>query len=63
MRLRGKILHCLPVIYVLGVLLFAAASFVALSRISDNKHHNTDVAAGSLIGVLIGVSVVSFFKI
>ena len=35
------------------VLLLSVAVFTALSRISDNKHHPTDVLAGSLIGILI----------
>ena len=33
--------------------LISIAYFTALSRISDNKHHPTDVIAGALLGTLI----------
>jgi membrane-associated phospholipid phosphatase len=42
-----------------NVLLFGAAAFVGLSRIIDNKHHNSDVIFGSFIGIVLGVSIVS----
>jgi phosphatidate phosphatase len=35
--------------------LFAFALFVALSRISDNKHHPTDVLAGALLGSFVSL--------
>jgi len=34
------------------VFVLAAAFFTAISRIMDNKHHPTDVIAGSLIGII-----------
>ncbi|KAI6184745.1 AcidPPc domain-containing protein [Aphelenchoides bicaudatus] len=57
MRLRRRLLHCLPFLYMWNVLLFAAASFVGLSRISDNKHHNSDVVFGALVGITVGVTI------
>ena len=36
------------------------AFFVALSRVSDNKHHPTDVLAGSLIGIAVALVTYSF---
>lgn len=36
-------------------LLTALAFFTSLSRIQDNKHHSTDVLAGSIIGVIIAI--------
>ena len=38
----------IPIINLIALIL---ALFTALSRISDNKHHPTDVLAGSLIGI------------
>ncbi|CAF0883604.1 unnamed protein product [Brachionus calyciflorus] len=32
---------------------FATAWFVALSRVTDNKHHPTDVLAGTVLGIII----------
>lgn len=42
----------------LGLVTFAF--FVALSRVTDNKHHPTDVLAGSLIGILCALITFSF---
>ncbi len=36
------------------------AFYVGLSRVSDNKHHPTDVLAGMIIGFLIGLFSVRF---
>jgi phosphatidate phosphatase len=41
--------------------LFALACMTALSRLADNKHHPTDVLAGSLLGASIGV--LTFFQL
>lgn len=35
------------------VIFLGTAVFVALSRVLDNKHHPTDVLAGSTIGIVI----------
>ncbi|KAL3090052.1 hypothetical protein niasHS_006504 [Heterodera schachtii] len=40
---------------VLYVLLFGAASFVAISRLFDHKHHNVDVVCGALAGKAIAL--------
>lgn len=37
------------------VLAVAGAFYIGLSRVSDNKHHPTDVLAGMVIGFLVGV--------
>eukprot|EP00866_Antonospora_locustae_P000331 jgi/Antlo1/331/1657 len=42
--------------YVLGALLFGIAFFVGLLRIWTNKHFVHDVAAGALIGVVVGAA-------
>lgn len=44
--------------YLVQALLFSLGMFVALSRVPDNKHHPTDVLAGSLLGTI--VSIVTF---
>ncbi len=47
-------------------LLFCLAFFTALSRVMDNKHHPTDVLAGSVLGIVNAVFTFfylsSFFK-
>ena len=40
-----------------GVPLFAAATFVGLSRMEDNKHWASDVAFGATLGTVIGYAV------
>lgn len=45
------------------ILQFAAALlswYIGLSRISDNKHHWSDVLAGYVLGVTVGVLMVSY---
>ncbi|KAL5285872.1 PPAP2A.2 family protein [Megaselia abdita] len=46
----------------LQFMLVIIAWFTALSRISDYKHHWSDVLAGSLIGIVFAFLVVSFLK-
>ncbi|KAL4225651.1 Phosphatidate phosphatase [Mactra antiquata] len=38
-------------------LLFSAAFYTCLSRVTDNKHHHTDVMAGATIGIVAAVLV------
>ena len=45
-----------------GIPLYAAASFVGLSRISDNKHFLSDVLFGAALGTVIGRSVGKIHK-
>ena len=47
-----------PIIY---AILISAAAFVGYSRINDNKHHVTDVIAGSVMGMVIAIFMVGFF--
>jgi len=42
--------------------LITFALFVALSRVSDHKHHPTDVIAGSLIGILCALFTFSYHR-
>ncbi|KAG1700918.1 putative phosphatidate phosphatase [Nymphon striatum] len=42
----------------LQVAAFAIAFYVALSRISDYKHHPTDVLAGSILGSVVAITMV-----
>lgn len=37
------------------LILLMIATFVALSRIMDNKHHPTDVMAGTVMGILLAI--------
>ncbi len=46
---------CSLVLHIGQVFIFCAAFYVAMTRITDNKHHVTDVFAGAGIGVLMGV--------
>ncbi len=45
---------CSLLLHMGQVFIFCAAFYVAMTRITDNKHHVTDVFAGSGIGILIG---------
>jgi len=37
------------------------ATFVAVSRISDHRHHPSDVAVGSFIGIVVSIMVYYFY--
>lgn len=41
--------------------MFLAACLCAVSRVSDNKHHPTDVMAGSVLSIVVSTVVVSYF--
>jgi membrane-associated phospholipid phosphatase len=43
--------------YRAGVPMYALASYVAMSRLHDNKHYASDVIFGSAVGVIVGRSV------
>lgn len=45
-----------------GVPAFALASLVGVSRLDSNRHVLTDVAAGALLGTLIGLGTAKFHK-
>ena len=36
-------------------LLFALAAFTCLSRVTDNKHHPTDVLSGAILGTSVAI--------
>lgn len=46
---------CSLILHIVQVFIFSCAFFVAMTRITDNKHHVTDVFAGSGIGALVGL--------
>lgn len=46
--------------HVLQYICLTLAFYTALSRISDYKHHWSDVLAGSLQGIIVAVLIVSF---
>jgi membrane-associated phospholipid phosphatase len=46
----------------IGVPSYAVASLVGISRIDKNKHVASDVAAGALLGTLIGLGTAKFHK-
>jgi len=52
---------CSLMLHIVQVFLFAAAFFVAMTRVIDNKHHVTDVIAGSAIGST--VALVTFYYV
>lgn len=43
--------------------LFSGATFVAYTRISDYKHHWSDVLVGFIMGSIIGITNVSIFHL
>lgn len=47
---------------VLQMVLCCLALFTALSRVTDNKHHWSDVTVGALIGVLVGAWMILFIR-
>ncbi|VDK35046.1 unnamed protein product [Dibothriocephalus latus] len=47
----------------LQVAAIATGTYVAITRISDYKHHPTDVLAGILIGTLVAVYTVSLLRV
>ena len=44
----------------LQFLLFAGAFYISLSRITDNRHHPTDVIAGILVGLFFAAIILLF---
>ena len=46
----------IPILFV-QVVLSCLAFFTGLSRISDYKHHPTDVLAGAIIGVVVAFTI------
>ncbi len=48
--------------YKVGIPLYAFASFVGLSRLSDNKHFLSDVLFGAALGSAIGRGVAKIHK-
>lgn len=52
-------LLCLPKLFV-QIGMASLALFCGLSRISDHKHHGTDVLAGLILGVVVGAFIFMF---
>ena len=48
--------------YFIQAVVFYAATYVCTSRISDYKHHWSDVLSGAVLGTVIALLVVSGFK-
>uniref|UniRef100_A0A914H3U2 Protein RIC1 homolog n=1 Tax=Globodera rostochiensis TaxID=31243 RepID=A0A914H3U2_GLORO len=46
----------------LYALLIGAASFVAITRLTDHKHHSVDIVCGALAGTAVAVCVVTFHR-
>lgn len=44
---------CSVILHIVQVFVFASAAYVAMTRITDNKHHVTDVLAGASLGTII----------
>lgn len=44
---------CSVILHIVQVFVFACAFYVAMTRITDNKHHVTDVFAGAGLGTII----------
>lgn len=43
------------------MLIACAAAFVSISRVSDNKHHFSDVIAGDVLGFVVAILIVSTY--
>ncbi|CAF1011448.1 unnamed protein product [Rotaria sordida] len=39
--------------YVIEMICFAAASYIGITRITDNRHHPTDVLSGAILGTIM----------
>ncbi|CAF4060839.1 unnamed protein product, partial [Rotaria magnacalcarata] len=41
--------------YVMETFCFALAAYIGITRITDNRHHPTDVLAGAILGTFVAI--------
>lgn len=46
---------CNLLLHIVQVCILCAAFFVVMTRVTDNKHHVTDVIAGSSVGIVVAL--------
>ena len=42
---------------------FCVGIYISISRVTDNKHHVTDVVGGAVIGVVVAIFMVRDFRL
>lgn len=62
MRISSRWYFAFPLFIIFYTTNIVIAGIVAVSRITDHKHHEIDVIVGSLLGILIGIFTVYLHK-
>ena len=52
-RFSRSNMTCSVAVFLMQTLALCSALLISLSRISDNKHHGTDVLAGAVLGISV----------